>query len=135
MFTVFGTHVDPLTQAMVGGLFTASDARTAVSNDCGLSAGLSSCTVNISAYATTGQSIRIGWTCVCGVGDNPTVDPISGACTTCPAGAATALGWGSVKVQVGLHDLCSVRSGLIRGEVAEGSGRGSGSIRVSPWEG
>ena len=79
---------DLLTQALVGGLFDAIDAGTNISADCNLYTGLSTCNVNIATYVPADQSMRVSWTCICGVGDDPAVDPVTGACTPCAAGAA-----------------------------------------------
>ncbi len=90
-----------LTQALVGGLFDATDVGTNISTDCGLYNGLSTCDVPVSTYVQAEQSLRISWTCICSVGDDPTVNPVTGACTPCIAGAATTQGLGSVTGQVG----------------------------------
>ena len=74
-------------QALVGDLISATDVAAALTTDCTLARGQSFCNVKVSDYVTMAQSIRISWTCICGLGMDPTVDPITGACTPCKPGA------------------------------------------------
>ncbi len=85
-------------QALVGELLDAKDIASDITAYCEqypFGQPFNSCGVytdnNNGFYAVgTGHSLRISWTCICGVGDAPTVDPITGACTQCPAGANAA---------------------------------------------
>ena len=117
---------------MVGNLLEATDIGANISTYCALSSSLPSCIVELSTYAYTipaGQSVRIDWTCICGVGNDPTVDPTTGACTPCVAGAAPAQKRGSVRtrsrVWVGSNAGVKV---MDRQRPGEGSGSGSGWI-------
>ena len=78
---------------MVGELLEAMDVTSTVNSYCSFSTygqPFSSCGLYTqSGYPNveTGQTLRLSWTCICGVGNAPTVDPITGACTQCSAGA------------------------------------------------
>ena len=80
-------------QALNGGLLDAKDITGGVQTFCQLVAGFvpsSYCPLNATSgfyYTAPGDSLRVSWSCICGAGDAPTVDPITGACTPCPAGA------------------------------------------------
>ena len=79
-------------QALAGAVLTATDISDQVSSYCGLTSGVSSCTIG-TAYdyggyvVPAGQTLRVDYTCLCGAGNAPPVDPVSGACTPCTAGA------------------------------------------------
>jgi len=83
-------------QALAGELLDAVDVTSAVNKNCAqgnLTQPFSSCGVHTSSYGLVpgqGQSLRVSWTCICGAGNAPTVDPITGACTQCLAGAKPA---------------------------------------------
>ena len=106
-------------QASAGTLLEATDHTGDINKYCGLLnyfQPFSSCTLYLSTlgYFTVspGESLRVSWTCICGVGNAPTVDPITGACTPCPAGAkpvkTTGRGSGASRNRVQQAGRCGV---------------------------
>ncbi len=77
-------------QAQAGAVLAATDVSAAVSSNCTLDVGVPTCNISTTTpgYAlTAGQTLRVDWTCICGQGNAPAMDPVTGACTPCMAGA------------------------------------------------
>ena len=83
-------------QALVGGLTSSTDVTNSIRDYCNLDQDTSYCPVPILNFNMTAtQSLRVSWTCICGVGNDPTIDPTTGVCTPCLAGASPAWAQGA----------------------------------------
>ena len=78
------------TQALAGAVLTATDVSSTIATHCDLADGQSQCLLQLPYIGydlPSGQTLRVDYTCICGKGNAPGVDPVTGACTPCTAGA------------------------------------------------